>query len=98
MPNLARLKDRVLRIVIHQGGQGKQSKNQNPGDKLNSMLEEVDKITKAIFMTGLPKPEASPPRETERRKLQLENEKLLIGKTLEQLGRAEDEKDKKIEQ
>ena len=47
------------------------------------MLEEVDKITKAIFMTGLPKPEASPPREPERRKLQLENEKVLIGKTLE---------------
>ena len=72
------------------GGAGvKYKKTKNRKEKGDEEMEqykeaaEKNQIKILNLMTGLPKPEASPPRETERRKLQLENEKLLIGKTLE---------------
>ena len=49
-------------------------------------------------MTGVPKQDASPNRQGEFQKHKLDTEKQLIGKTLEQLSRVEDEKHKKIEQ
>ena len=79
IPSLAHLKDKVLRIILLQG-QGKKTKKDSPekphSDKIRSMLEEVDQVAKAIFMTGLPKPSGqSPSRETDLRKKQLETER-----------------------
>ena len=60
-------------------------------------MEEVDKLSK-VFMTGLPRQDTSPNRQSEYLRHKLENEKLLINNTLEQLSRAEEEKHKKMEE
>ena len=101
MPSLDRLKDKVLKIILLQGRGSKRTKespDKHHDDKLKNILEEVDQVAKAIFMTGLPKGDGvSPTRETSLRKKQLENERQVIEKTLERLSQLEDEKDKKAE-
>ena len=97
MPSLDRLKDKVLKIILLQGRGSKKTKespDKHHDDKLKNILEEVDQVAKAIFMTGLPKGDGvSPTRETSLRKKQLENERQVIEKTLERLSQLEDEKD-----
>ena len=79
MPSLNHLKDKVLRIILLQG-QGRKNnegaKEKLHGDKLRNILEEVDQVAKAIFMTGVPKQEGhSPTHATDTRKKQLETER-----------------------
>ena len=56
VPSLAHLKDKVVRIILLQGTKGiEDTKEKQNAYKLKSILEEVDQVSKAIFMTGLPK-------------------------------------------